>query len=240
MRRYSLRVPAEEADLALVRMLDWFPAGVEQQDDGEHVVISGYAESPPAAGLGEQEVPAGWEDAWREFHHPVRQGRIWVAPPWRADAAPDDCLAVIIDPGRAFGTGGHGSTRAALELLQRLPPSPALDLGCGSGVLSIAALRLGFGPLQAFDHDPLAVSATAENAARNGVTVAVEQRDVLNDPLPEAPLWLANLELHLLEPLLTRPDLPPLVLVSGLLADQTVGGGERAEVDGWAAELVVR
>jgi ribosomal protein L11 methyltransferase len=240
MRRYWLRVPAGEADLALVRMLDWFPAGVEQQEDGDHVVISGYADAPPAVGLGEEEVADGWQDAWREFHHPVRQGRIWVAPPWRADAAPDDCLAVIIDPGRAFGTGGHGSTRAALELLQRLAPSPALDLGCGSGVLSIAAMRLGFGPLQAFDHDPLAVSATAENAARNGVAVDVAQRDVLTEPLPAAPLWLANLELHLLEPLLVRPDRPPLVLVSGLLTDQTVGGGARAEVDGWAAELVDR
>jgi ribosomal protein L11 methyltransferase len=240
MRRYSLRVPAGEADLALVRMLDWFPAGVEQQEDGDHVVISGYADAPPAVGLGEEEVPDGWQDAWREFHHPVRQGRIWVAPPWRAGAAPDDCLAVIIDPGRAFGTGGHGSTRAALELLQRLPPSPVLDLGCGSGVLSIAALRLGFGPLQAFDHDPLAVSATAENAARNGVAVDVAQRDVLTEPLPAAPLWLANLELHLLEPLLARPDRPPLALVSGLLTDQTVGGRVRAEVDGWAAELVDR
>src|SRR5262249_32868828 len=64
--------------------------------------------------------------------------------------------------------------------------------------------------------------------------------DVLTDPLPPAPLWLANLELHLLEPLLRRPDVPPRVLVSGLLAGQTVGGGERVGVDGWAAELVER
>ena len=84
------------------------------------------------------------------------------------------------------------------------------------------------------------MSATAENAARNGVTVAVAQRDVLTEPLPDAPLWLANLELHLLEPLLARPDLPPLMLVSGLLAGQSLGGGRRAEVDGWAAELVAR
>ena len=94
--------------------------------------------------------------------------------------------------------------------------------------------------MRAFDHDPLAVSATAENAARNGVAVDVAHRDVLTEPLPAAPLWLANLELHLLEPLLARPDRPPMVLVSGLLTDQTVGGGVRAEVDGWAAELVGR
>src|SRR5204863_3412814 len=130
----------------------------------------------------------------------------WVGPPW----FPPEEIAVVIDPGRAFGTGAHGSTRAALALLQELEPGPALDLGCGSGVLSIAALRLGFGPVRAFDIDPLAVSATAENAAQNGVAVDVALSDVLNDPLPAAPLWLANLELHLLEPLLARPDLPPL------------------------------
>jgi ribosomal protein L11 methyltransferase len=159
-----------------------------------------------------------------------------VGPPW-FDA---EKIAVVIDPGRAFGTGAHGSTRAALALLQELEPGPALDLGCGSGVLSIAALKLGFGPVQAFDIDPLAVSATAENATRNGVDVPVERRDVLVDPLPEAPLWLANLELHLLEPLLGRRDRPPLVLASGLLESQRLGDGPRRVVDGWAAELVSR
>ena len=240
MLRFSLRVAADEADLALLRMLEWFPAGVEEQREGDQVVISGYAEAAPAAGLEQTPVADGWEDAWRDFHHPVQQGRIWVAPPWDADSAPAGCIAVVIDPGRAFGTGGHGSTRAALELLQRLEPSPALDLGCGSGVLSIAALRLGFGPLRAFDHDPLAVEATAHNARRNGVELEVERRDVLVDALPAAPLWLANLELHLLLPLLARDDVPALVLVSGLLADQSLGGAQRVEVEGWAAELVQR
>jgi len=70
--------------------------------------------------------------------------------------------------------------------------------------------------------------------------VEVARADVLTDPLPPAPLWLANLELHLLEPLLRRTDVPPRVLVSGLLERQTVGGGERVIVDGWAAELVER
>ena len=166
----------------------------------------------------------------------MRAGRLWIGPPWCEPEQP----AVVIDPGRAFGTGAHGSTRAALELLQTLEPAAALDLGCGSGVLSIAALKLGFGPVHAFDIDPLAVSATAENAARNGVEVPAERRDVLVDPLPETPLWLANLELHLLEPLLERPDRPPLVLASGLLENQRLGDGQRRVVDGWAAELVSR
>jgi ribosomal protein L11 methyltransferase len=233
VNRYRLRVPADDAEVALARMLELFPAGVEEERDGADVVLAGYAEAPPAPDLEPEPVAPGWEDAWRAFHRPVRVGKLWIGPPW---FEPEE-IAVVIDPGRAFGTGAHGSTRAALELLGQLEPSPALDLGCGSGVLSVAAVRLGFGPLRAFDLDPLAVGATAENAARNGVEVEVSRADVLTDPLPPAPLWLANLELGLLRRLLERPDLPARILASGLTADQTLGGVDRVEVDGWAAEV---
>jgi ribosomal protein L11 methyltransferase len=234
VNRYRLRVPADEAEVALARMLDLFPAGVEEERDGEDVVLAGYADAPPALDLDAEPVVPGWEDAWRAFHRPVRVGRLWIGPPW---FEPEE-IAVVIDPGRAFGTGAHGSTRAALGLLGRLEPSPVLDLGCGSGVLSVAAVRLGFGPVRAFDLDPLAVGATAENAARNGVEVEVDRADVLTDPLPSAPLWLANLELGLLCRLLERPDLPARILASGLTADQTLGGRDRVEIDGWAAEVL--
>jgi ribosomal protein L11 methyltransferase len=234
VNRYRLRIPADDAELALVRMLELFPAGVEEERDGPDVVLAGYADEPPAPDLEPEVIAPGWVDAWRAFHRPVRVGRLWIGPPWFASEE----LAVVIDPGRAFGTGAHGSTRAALELLGGLEPSPALDLGCGSGVLSVAASRLGFGPLMAFDIDPLAVGATAENAARNGVEVTAARADVLTDPLPFAPLWLANLELGLLRRLLDRADLPERILASGLTADQTLGGAPRAEVDGWAAEVV--
>ena len=90
----------------------------------------------------------------------------------------------MIDPGSAFGTGAHPSTRAALELLQRFEPQPILDLGCGSGVLSIAALKLGFASAHAFDLDPLAVIATGENARAKRGRVTVARADVLADPLP--------------------------------------------------------
>jgi ribosomal protein L11 methyltransferase len=248
VRRYRLRVPGAEAEPALARMLDLFPGGIEEERQGDDVVLAGYADAAPVAGLESDEVEPGWEDRWREYHRPVTVGRVWVGPPWgpqppggaRPRATGAWPHVVVIDPGRAFGTGGHGSTRAALELLQRLDPSPALDLGCGSGVLAIAAVKLGFGPLRCFDHDPLAVGATAENAERNGVALEVEQADVLADPLPEAPLWIANLELGLLRRLLERTDLPPRILVSGLLGRETVGGGARVTADGWAAELVER
>jgi ribosomal protein L11 methyltransferase len=234
VKRFVLRVPAGDADAALLRMLDWFPGGVEQEEDGVTVTLAGYGEQAPGPGLREEEVEDGWEDRWREHHRPVRVGRLWVGPPWME---PEE-QAVVIDPGRAFGTGAHGSTRAALELLQQLEPGPALDIGCGSGVLSIAAHVLGFGPLIAVDVAPMAVQATAQNAARNGVRVEVFQADALSDSLPHAPLWIANLELHLLEPLLRRADLPAALLVSGLLADQTLGGERRVVADGWAAELL--
>ena len=234
MNRYSLRVAPEDLDRALLRMLEWFPEGVQEESDGDATVLSGYALEPPAAGLDEAPVEDGWADRWREFHRPVRAGRLWIGPPWY----PAEAEPVVIDPGHAFGTGAHGSTRAALELMQRLAPQPALDLGCGSGVLSIAALRLGFGPIFACDIDPLAVTACAENARRNGVSLEVARADALVDPLPQAPLWIANLQRDLLERLLARPDLPPLLLASGLLEGESVGGGERVVVDGWAAELV--
>ncbi len=239
MRRYSLRVPAAEAEPALARMLDLFPAGLEEERDGNDVVLAGYAEHPPAEGLVVADVVPGWEDAWRAHHRPVTVGRLWIGPPW---ATPPTGAGprVVIDPGRAFGTGGHGSTRAALELLQRLEPQPALDLGCGSGVLAIAAVKLGFGPVQCFDVDPLAVGAAAENASRNGVTLSVARADVLADPLPGAPLWLANLELGLLQRLLRRTDLPRRIIASGMLGSETIGGVERVVADGWAAELVER
>ena len=240
MRRYSLRVPAAEAEPALARMLDLFPDGLEEERDGDDVVLAGYAEEPPADGLQAADVVPGWEDAWRAHHRPVTVGRLWIGPPWATPPTGARPRLVVIDPGRAFGTGGHGSTRAALELLQRLDPQPALDLGCGSGVLAIAALKLGFGPLQCFDLDPLAVGAAAENAARNGVELTVARADVLADPLPEAPLWLANLELGLLQRLLRRTDLPRRIIASGMLGSETIGGTERVVADGWAAELVER
>jgi ribosomal protein L11 methyltransferase len=238
VKRYRLRVPAAEAEPALARMLDLFPGGLEEERDGDDVILAGYAERAPADGLEADDVEPGWEDGWRAYHRPVTVGRVWIGPPWAAAPTGDSPLTVVIDPGRAFGTGGHGSTRAALELLQRLEPQPALDLGCGSGVLSIAAAKLGFDVVAAFDIDPLALEAAAENAARNGVALEVSRADVLTDPLPPAPLWVANLELGLLRRLLRRPDLPPVILASGLLAPETLAGGERVVVDGWAAELV--
>jgi ribosomal protein L11 methyltransferase len=145
---------------------------------------------------------------------------------------------VVIDPGRAFGTGAHGSTRAALALLQELEPGPALDLGCGSGVLSIAAAKLGFAPVRAVDVDAVALEVSAANAAANEVYVEIGAE------LRPAELAVMNIALDVVER--TLPELPvDRAITSGYLErDEPQVGGWHAVTrrvrDGWAADLLVR
>jgi ribosomal protein L11 methyltransferase len=247
--RYGLAVPAAQREEALARMLAAFPAGVEEEDgpDGT-VLVSGYAaaESPRPVGLElrRTDVAPGWRDGWRAFHRPVEAAGVWIGPPWCDRPTGRD--AVVIEPGLAFGTGAHGSTRAAAELLLREPPGGGLaDLGCGSGVLSVLAARAGFAPVRACDLDPHAVTATRENAARNGVVVEAFRADVLCDPLPECQLAVANLQHDLLVPLFARDDLPARLIVSGLLVSEPFAPAgfvqtDRAVCDGWQALRLAR
>ena len=181
-------------------------------------------------------MPEGWEDGWRAFHHGVRVGRCWVGPPW--EEPPADTVAVVIDPGRAFGTGAHATTRLCLELLQDVEPTGLLDVGCGSGVLSVAAAKLGFEPVTALDLDEVALETTRENAAANGVTVEIA------DGLRPAKLAVMNIALDVVERML--PELPAeRAITSGYLErDEPRAGGwrrvERRVRDGWAADLLER
>ena len=138
----------------------------------------------------------GWEDAWRRFHKPHVIGRLYVRPPWYP--ARDDLLDVVVEAGLAFGTGGHASTRQCLELIQTLTPGSLLDLGSGSGVVSFAALRLGFAPVTGIDIDPVAVHAAAGNAAMNGLAPTFLVGDATDPayPLPAADVVVANIALR--------------------------------------------
>jgi ribosomal protein L11 methyltransferase len=197
-----------------------------------------------------REVAADWAERWRRFHEPVLVGgRLFVRPPWR-ERRPG-ALDLVIDPGRAFGTGAHPTTRLCLELLLGLQPSGSLaDLGCGSGVLAIAAAKLGFGPVIALDSEPPALDATRANARANGVTLdRVERLDVRERRPPAAATVTANLTAPLLrrvaEWLVERPD---ALIVSGLLdreADEVAAafGPElrerrRLSKSGWSALLL--
>jgi ribosomal protein L11 methyltransferase len=142
---------------------------------------------------------ADWAAAWREHFRPITVGRtLLVTPPWETPAA-SDRVVLAIEPGRAFGTGHHGTTAGCLELLESLVaaerPARALDLGTGSGILAIAAARLGVPEVLACDTDPDAVAATEGNAARNGVAGRVRAvvADVATLATAPAPLVLANL-----------------------------------------------
>jgi ribosomal protein L11 methyltransferase len=187
-------------------------------------------------------VTPGWEDGWRAFHHPVRAGGLWIGPPW--GEAPAGEPTVVIDPGQAFGTGAHPTTRACIELLAAERPASILDAGCGSGVVAIAATRLGHGPVLAVDTDPVAVAAARANAARNGADVEVRLCDVVSDPLPAHEVLVANIELEAVEALLARRS-AARAITSGYLAHERVRvprwrAVRALEVDGWAAELLER
>jgi ribosomal protein L11 methyltransferase len=235
--RLALRVRREEAELVLAELLELAPGGVEESDEGdvvEYAVYGAPGELPAlpdlraAAGgalveVATSEVPDDWGERWKAFHEPVQVGDLLVRPPWAPPR--DGLLDVVIDPGQAFGTGAHPTTRLCLELLLELEPGGALvDVGCGSGVLAIAAARLGWAPVLGIDHERESVQATLDNAAANGVTVEARRHDLLRDgPVPSAPTALSNL----LRPLLLRvahdgfADAPPDALVAGgLLAHE--------------------
>jgi ribosomal protein L11 methyltransferase len=245
--------PGEEAEeIARAAVLEVFADGVEERRAAAGgLELAVYCADRPAslpevAGTWSEEAVAdGWEDGWRAFHTGrTVGGRLWVGPPWVEP--PAGLPAVVIDPGQAFGTGSHATTLLCLELLLEQAPGPALDLGCGSGVLALAAARLGHAPVLACDDDPIAVEVATENAARNGCAIQVWQCDALYDELPKGiGLWIANLQLAPLQELAWRPDLPPRLIVSGLLAGEVfaVAGyriAERRTLDGWEGLLLVR
>ena len=170
----------------------------------------------------------------------MRAGGLWIGPPW--EVTPPGEVTVVVDPGRAFGTGAHATTRACVELLAGLERGSVLDAGCGSGVLSVAALRLGFSPVFAVDADPVAVETTARTAEANGVVVTAAMSDVLVAELPEADVVVANIALPIVERLLRRRPAPTAV-ASGYLAHEAPASPgwvhvTRLELDGWAADVL--
>lgn len=274
MIRLAIRCRAENAELALAQLMELAPSGVEEVRDGDVVEYAVYG--PPGeipelpdlqAAVGDDlvsvtttEVADDWHERWKQFHGAVlvgdgERGRILVRPTWEDGGAEDGATEIVLDPGQAFGTGSHPTTRLCMELLLDLDAGgEAVDLGCGSGVLAIAASLRGFGPLRAYDFDPLAVEATLENARRNGVSLVVERVDLRDGLPPLAPAVFANL----MRPLLlnvagqVRDDHPlEHVILSGLLDEEAeeiaaayallgLREGRRVSDGGWTALLLER
>jgi ribosomal protein L11 methyltransferase len=265
--RLALRVRREDAEIALAELLALAPSGVEEVDLGDVVEYAVYGPPGELPALPDLEAAAGgalvevrttevaddWAERWRDFHQPiVISDRLRVRSPWHEPGEGID--EIVIDPGQAFGTGAHDTTRLCLELLCELDPAGAfVDLGCGSGVLAIAAAKLGWAPVSGVDHEPQSVAATIENAHANDVTVRAERFDLLRDgPAPTAPTVAANL----LRPLLLAVaragfagEPPRTLIASGLLrheADEVAGAfaahglreRERRETAEWVALLL--
>jgi ribosomal protein L11 methyltransferase len=243
-----VRVPLERAEEARAELLEFAAHGFEERDLPEMLELAVYGgpevEEALRASFGDvssERVEPGWEDNWRVFHRPVEIGRLWVGPPW--EEAPEGLLSVVIDPGGAFGTGAHPTTRLCLELLQELEPANLLDVGCGSGVLAIAAARLGFAPVTALDNDAEVIEATLANVEANGVSLDVRLADALTDSLPPTDVAVCNISRQALEELAPRLECETLVASGYLASERPKLSGfevvERREQQEWAA-LVAR
>ena len=203
--RLGIRVRADLAEITFANLLPLLANGAEERDLGgsvEYAVYLPEGELPPpeavhalggegVMGTVTEPVTGDWRRSYLEHLRPVRAGALTIRPPW-LDGSPED---VVIDPDTTFGAGTHESTRLSLELLQRLEPGGAVcDWGAGSGVLSIAAARLGWGPVTALELDPRAGAVIEANARANGVEVEVHAAfDLLEVQPPWAPTVLANL-----------------------------------------------
>jgi ribosomal protein L11 methyltransferase len=240
-----VNVPLARAEEARALMVELAPDGFEEREHGDELELAAYTDAYGGARIArafgtvhEEALSDDWADRWRAFHHPVRAGPFWVGPSW--EGAPPDALAIVIDPGLAFGTGAHATTRLCLELLPELPRGSLLDAGCGSGVLSVAAAKLGFAPVHALDDDHFAVETAAANAATNDVVIDARRVDVTRDPLPSADVAIANIALAAVEAFGKRLAAPELVTSGYLLADRPGLEGwqhvERRELEGWAAD----
>jgi ribosomal protein L11 methyltransferase len=171
------------------------PARVQHYLDGLHALGFSGGGRPRLAPIADED----WAEAWRAHFAPMEVGRsLLVTPPWQ-QAPANGRHVIMIEPGRAFGTGQHGSTSGCLrlieEIVERDRPARAIDIGTGSGILAIAAVKLGVESVIAIDTDPDAVAATTGNVERNGMTgrvhACVDGVEMVSTP--PAPLVVANL-----------------------------------------------
>jgi ribosomal protein L11 methyltransferase len=264
--RLAVRCAPEQADLVLAELTVLAPNGVEEERGPgfvEYAIYGGEGELPELGDLdaavaggrvevSASEIPDDWADRWRDFHKPLLVAdRLWLRPSWEPPR--EGAVDVVVDPGQAFGTGAHPTTRLCLELLCGLEAGGELvDLGTGSGVLAIAAAKLGWSPVRGYDHEPAALEAAAANAVANGVELQLERMN-LRERLPQpAPTVVANMTAPILQAVAVQIDAPPRSLVcSGLLPTEQdevaaafaavgLGEAERRQEGDWAALLLRR
>lgn len=250
----SLRceLPLDLAEAATYWMHEEGAQGVEVRDDellpppGEPPVTEGFArvigyfgEDADAEGILERlqgHFPEAtfelerlddqpWAETWKLHFHPLRvREDFWVLPPW--EEKPAGARAIVIEPGMAFGTGGHETTALCLDILvdALTPGASVFDLGCGSGILGIAAAALGAGRVLLVDNDPVSVTVARENADENGfpsIETSGAPVEAIGDrfDLILANI-LANTLIDLAEPIVDRMNPKGRVVLSGIMLDQ--------------------
>lgn len=252
MIRLAVRCHPDLAEQVLAELLALAPSGVEEESGAGFVEYAIYGAPGELPELGEvkatagdelievtsTEVPDDWAERWADFHKPVLvAGRVWVRPPWEPPAV-GGLIDLVVDPGQAFGTGAHPTTRLCIELLVEMAADgradgPLADWGTGSGVLAIAAAKLGFSPVTGADNEAVSIEAAGTNAAANGVELDLVRANLRSEPPPAAPTVAANLTAPLLREVAGRlaageAELPVTLVCSGMLV---------AELDGVAAAM---
>jgi ribosomal protein L11 methyltransferase len=244
--RLALRCRAEQAEVVLAELLEVAPGGVEEvpAPDGDEDVVEyavyGAPGELPDVGIFEaragdasievstREVPDDWDERWKRFYFPVLVGgKLYVRPPWERPAERGGVHEVVIDPGGAFGTGTHPTTRMCLELMLEAGGGRGrsfCDLGCGSGVLAIAAAKLGFEPVLGVDADRAAIAEAERNARANYVELELRHADLRGESAPVADVAAANLTARLLEAVACgwakTGERPGIAIVSGFLREE--------------------
>ncbi len=262
----TCEVPLPEAEDRAAALWEAGASGVEVREDGvapmpgaraaaagRALLVAWFAERAEAeraladAGEGElAELPdQDWGESWKRDLRPFLVGRVFVRPSWIAQAPPTGCAEVVLDPGMAFGTGSHPTTALCLAAISRLlsgrPGQRLLDVGTGSGLLAIAAARLGAAEVVGTDNDPVALAVARENAERNGVALRLHLA-----PAPAAALCgpfdlvvaniLANTLTELAPELASQVARGGRLLLSGLLAGQEEAVREAYLAEGLLAD----
>lgn len=267
MREVVLRVPSGAVEDVLDRLLTIVPSGVREAPRGRQVELTMRGKDVPslpeiqrAVGrwphrLTEREAPDDWRERRLADYEPsVIAGRLVVRPEWAPPPSERGIVDIVLSESSAFGLGTHPTTQTCLELLVELEPRGSFaDLGCGTGVLAVAAAKLGWGPVTAVDVAPEAVAATRANAEANGVEVTAQVLDLSAAPAPVADGFAANVPawLHLRIAAALADIAPSLALLSGFLpaeAPDVLAGYEKCglevhrqvDVAGWAVCVLER
>ena len=237
MLELTLRVSSAEVEEVLDGVLPALPGGVHLRDEGGETWISIYATrgtpgedelrrlaGPGLLDLTTTEVSGDWRERRRERYEPVVVAeRFLLRPDWAPPNEDPDLIEIVLEPTPAFGTGLHPTTQACLAALAECEPGGSLaDYGCGSGVLSIGAAKLGWSRVLALDVDEGSVATAARNAEANGVELEARRIDLTAEAPPPAETVLANVPPHIHVAVAERTvEAPRQLIASGFHPDET-------------------